>query len=124
GYLGAHLAAGLLQHHSEPLNLLIRAKERREAELKLWQAMQLHLDFPHFQHWLNSRIQIFLGDITNPRFGLGQADYERLVRSTDAVLHCAASLNRKSEKTCLNVNLRGTLEVLQLARRVVSAHGL
>ncbi|PYV44044.1 MAG: hypothetical protein DMG06_08120 [Acidobacteria bacterium] len=124
GYLGAHLAAGLLQHHSEPLNLLIRAKERREAELKLWQAMQLHLDFPHFQHWLNSRIQIFLGDITNPRFGLGQADYERLVRSTDAVLHCAASLNRKSEKTCLNVNLRGTLEVLQLARRVVSDHGL
>ncbi len=47
-----------------------------------------------------------------------------LVASTDSVLHCAASLNRKSEKSCLNVNLRGTLEVAQLARRAHDAHGL
>ena len=39
-------------------------------------------------------------------------------------MHCAASLNRKSEKSCLNVNLRGTLEVLQLARRSHYYHGL
>jgi thioester reductase-like protein len=124
GYLGAHVAFGLLQSHSENLNLLIRAKDRREAEMKLWHAMQLHVDFPLFQHWLNSCIQIFLGDITKPRFGLNNGDYDRLVKSTAAVLHCAASLNRKSEKTCLNVNLRGTLEVLQLSRRIVSDHGL
>src|SRR5208282_606232 len=36
----------------------------------------------------------------------------------------AASLNRKSEKSCLNVNLRGTLEVLQLARHSHHYHGL
>jgi nucleoside-diphosphate-sugar epimerase len=46
------------------------------------------------------------------------------VASTDSVLHCAASLNRKSEKSCLNVNLRGTLEVIQLARRAHDRHGL
>jgi nucleoside-diphosphate-sugar epimerase len=40
------------------------------------------------------------------------------------VLHCAASLNRKSEKSCLNVNLRGTLEVVQLAMRSNHYHGL
>ena len=40
------------------------------------------------------------------------------------MIHCAASLNRKSEKSCLNVNLRGTLEVAQLARRAQDAHGL
>ena len=48
----------------------------------------------------------------------------QLVRSTDSVIHCAASLNRKSEKTCLNVNLRGTLEVVQLAMRARDEHGL
>src|SRR6202043_1376698 len=37
---------------------------------------------------------------------------------------CAASLNRKSEKTCLNVNLRGTLEVLLLAQKSNHYHGL
>ena len=40
------------------------------------------------------------------------------------MIHCAASLNRKSEKSCLNVNLRGTLEVIQLARRAQHYHGL
>src|SRR5207237_3556727 len=44
--------------------------------------------------------------------------------TTDSVIHCAASLNRKSEKQCLNVNLRGTLEVIQLARRAQDQHGL
>jgi len=46
------------------------------------------------------------------------------VHSTDSVIHCAASLNRKSEKSCLNVNLRGTLEVVQLARQSQYYHGL
>ncbi len=40
------------------------------------------------------------------------------------MIHCAASLNRKSEKSCLNVNLRGTLEVLTLARHAEHYHGL
>ncbi len=40
------------------------------------------------------------------------------------MIHCAASLNRKSEKSCLNVNLRGTLEVLQLAQKSNYYHGL
>ncbi len=124
GYLGAHVAAGLLEGHSAKLNLLVRAQNCHEAHLKLWQAMQLHFDFPRFQQWLHNNIRTFLGDITQPRFGLNDADYDRLVKSTDDVLHCAASLNRKSEKTCLNVNLRGTLEVVQLARRALADHGL
>jgi nucleoside-diphosphate-sugar epimerase len=40
------------------------------------------------------------------------------------VIHCAASLNRKSEKSCLNVNLRGTLEVIKLGMQVDYYHGL
>jgi nucleoside-diphosphate-sugar epimerase len=44
--------------------------------------------------------------------------------TTNSVIHCAASLNRKSEKSCLNVNLRGTLEVIQLARRAQAASGV
>ena len=40
------------------------------------------------------------------------------------MIHCAATLNRKSEKSCLNVNLRGTLEVIQLAARAQQAHGV
>jgi long-chain acyl-CoA synthetase len=82
------------------------------------------MDFPRFQGFLDSRIRIFRGDLTAQRFGLDEAEYRELVRTTDSVIHCAASLNRKSEKSCLNVNLRGTLEVVQLAMRARDEHGL
>ncbi len=124
GYIGGHLGVGLLESHPERLNLLIRAKSASEAEERLWRAWQLHLDFPRFDNYLRTRIRIFRGDISEKRFGLTEEDYEVLARSTDSVLHCAASLNRKSERSCLNVNLRGTLEVIQLATRARADHGL
>lgn len=124
GYIGAHVAANLLQEHGASLNVLVRARDPHEAELRLWQAWQLHLDFPRFYECLQTRVRIFRGDLTGPQFGLARDDYDRLIHTTDSVIHCAASLNRKSEKSCLNVNLRGTLEVLQLATRVHYYHGL
>ena len=124
GYIGAHVAANLLEGHGAALNVLVRARDAHEAEVRLWQALQLHLEFPRFYEYLQTRIRIFRGDLTEPGFGLPRDDYDRLIHTTDAVIHCAASLNRKSEKSCLNVNLRGTLEVLQLASRVHHYHGM
>jgi len=124
GYIGSYLAAGLLEQHGESLNLLVRTDDAREAQRRLWHSLQLHFDFPVFREHLAARIRIFCGDLTSPRFGLNDEEYELLVASTDSVLHCAASLNRKSERSCLNVNLRGTLEVIQLARRAHDTHGL
>jgi thioester reductase-like protein len=124
GYIGAHVAANLLSQHDATVNLLVRGRDPRDAELRLWNALQLHMPFPAFFEYLQAKIRIFRGDLTSPQFGLDRADYDRLVHTTDSVIHCAASLNRKSEKACLNVNLRGTLEVLQLARQSQYYHGL
>jgi thioester reductase-like protein len=124
GYIGAHIAAILLDRHADRLNLLVRAKTEQEANERLWHALQLHLDFPQLRDALETRISVFRGDLTDPRFGLDDSEYSRLVGTTESVIHCAASLNRKSEKGCLNVNLRGTLEVAQVARRAQDAHGL
>jgi long-chain acyl-CoA synthetase len=124
GYIGAHVAANLLDQHDATLNVLVRGRDPREAELRLWNALQLHLPFSRFYEYLQLKIRIFRGDLTAPRFGLEAGDYDRLVHTTDSVIHCAASLNRKSEKSCLNVNLRGTLEVIQMARQSQYYHGL
>ena len=124
GYIGAHVAANLLEGHGAALNLLVRARDARDAELRLWQALQLHLEFPRFYEFLQTRVRVFRGDLTSPGFGMGRDEYDRLVHTTDSIIHCAASLNRKSEKSCLNVNLRGTLEVLTLALHVEHYHGL
>ena len=124
GYLGSYLAAGLLRGHRDTLNLLVRAKTEQEARERLWTSLQLHFEFPEFLEYLNSRVRIFRGDLTAELFGLSDDGYHDLVDTTDSLIHCAASLNRKSEKQCLNVNLRGTLEVIQLARRAQNRHGL
>jgi thioester reductase-like protein len=124
GYIGAHVAANLLNDHGASLNLLVRARDPHEAEDRLWHALQLHLNFKLFYEYLQTRIRVFRGDLTSERFGLASDDYDRLVHTTDSVIHCAASLNRKSEKSCLNVNLRGTLEVIKLGMQVDHYHGL
>lgn len=124
GYIGAHIASILLDRHADRLNLLVRAKTEQEANERLWHALQLHMEFPEFRDALETRISVYRGDLTDSHFGLDVAEYSRLVGTTESVIHCAASLNRKSEKSCLNVNLRGTLEVAQLGRRVQDAHGL
>ncbi len=125
GYIGAHVAANLLDQHDVGLSVLVRGRDQREAEVRLWNALQLHMPFSRFYEYvMQARIRIFRGDITLPRLGLEASDYDRVVHGTDSVIHCAASLNRKSEKSCLNVNLRGTLEVLQMARQAQYYHGL
>jgi long-chain acyl-CoA synthetase len=124
GYIGSYIVSGLLSGHREPLNLLVRAKSRQEARARLWQSLQLHYAFPEFIERIEGRVRIFLGDLTSDHFGLDEQEYRDLVDSTDSLIHCAASLNRKSEKQCLNVNLRGSLEIIQLARRAQNHHGL
>ena len=124
GYIGAHVTAGLLRYHREPLNLLVRARDAHEAEVRLWHGLQLHMEFGEFHEHLRSRITLFRGDLTERQFGLSPEEYRRLAQTIDSVIHVAASLNRKSEKACLNVNLRGTLEVIKLAMAARNHHGL
>jgi thioester reductase-like protein len=124
GYIGGYVAANLLREHGASLNLLVRARDPHEAEDRLWRSLQLHFDFKSFYEYLQTRIRVFRGDLTDDGFGLSRDDYDRLIHTTDSVIHCAASLNRKSEKSCLNVNLRGTLEVIKLGLHVNHYHGL
>src|SRR6202045_3669692 len=102
GYIGAHVAANLLRDHGAALNVLVRARDVHEAEGRLWQGLQLSLDFPQFFENLQNSGRGFRGDMTEPGFGMSRDEYDRLVHTSDSVIHCAASLNRKSEKSCLN----------------------
>jgi len=116
GYLGSYVVQRLLEAHSEPLALLVRARSKHEAQQKLWKALQLHMSFAQFYEALESRIEIVLGDITEPGCGLRAGGLESLKGNVSSVIHIAAALNRRSERVCQDVNLRGTLEVVKLAR--------
>ena len=124
GYIGSYVVARLIENTDQPLALLVRAKSDSEAEKRLWKSLQLHMDFPSFHSALRNRIEIVRGDLTEPKLGLSRAEFFDLAQRTESIVHIAASLNRKSSKVCFNVNLRGTLEVVELARAADEHHGL
>lgn len=123
GYLGSYVITRLLeQPHDQRLLLMVRAKSRGEAIGKLWNGLQLHMDAAKFRRAID-RIDFVSGDLTSPNLGIAGAERARVAESATSVLHIAASLNRKSEKACLNSNLRGTLNVIQLARDIERGRG-
>lgn len=124
GYLGSYVAEKLLREHKQNLGVLIRGKDEKDVTNKLWESLQLHMDEKEFHEHLKTRIRIFRGDLTEKNFGLSSKEWDEVVKSTESIIHCAASLNRKSDKVCMNVNLRGTLQLIQLARAVQNDHGL
>lgn len=123
GYLGSYVSAHLLRTTATDLAVLIRAKDRRGAYEKLWATWQLHMTEDEFRGFLPRVIPIF-GDLHAPGLGISEAQKLVLRDHATSVLHIAASLNRKSEKACLNTNLRGTLSVIQLARWLHDRQGL
>ena len=123
GYLGSYVAEKLLRVHKKKLAVLIRGKDDKEVAGKLWESLQLHMDEAEFRQHLPN-IKIYRGDLTEKNFGLNQEDWTSLIENTESIIHCAASLNRKSEKVCMNVNMRGTLQLIQLARAIQNHHGL
>ena len=123
GFLGSYVTDRLLADTTHELAMLTRADSREAGIDKLWRAMQLHMDAHTFRGYLD-RVRFIPGDLTAPGLGLALRDRHYLVEHAESVLHIAASLNRKSEKACLNQNLRGTLAVVQLARAMHDDHGL
>jgi thioester reductase-like protein len=122
GYLGGYVLTRLLEHHHAPVMLMVRAKDRRDATQKLWAGLQLHMDEKRFVDVL-PLVSFVYGDLTAPSLGIGKDARRAVTRTCTSVLHIAASLNRKSEKACLNANLRGTLSVINLARDIAQGGG-
>lgn len=124
GYLGSYLAFEFFKAKSEKIHVLVRAKNILEAKERLWHAWQLHLNEDEFHLFFNERVSVVLGDLHQKKFGLDHNVYKNLVTHTTSILHCAASLNRKSEKSCMNTNFRGSLHVILFAKDVESYQGL
>jgi thioester reductase-like protein len=123
GFLGSYAIDWLLRNTELPLFVLVRAESEAAAHQRLWEALHFHLDGASFEAALPRLIPL-LGDLHAPGLGLSGPTRKRLVSEADSVLHIAASLNRKSEKACLNTNLRGTLSVVRLAMELADRGNL
>lgn len=122
GYLGSYAVTRLVEEHDAKLALLVRAKNRKDAVTKLWNGLQMHVDAKRFARILEN-VTFISGDLTAPDLGIERSVRDSLADRATSVLHIAASLNRKSEKACLNANLRGTLSVVKLAQEIAKGSG-
>lgn len=121
GFLGSYAIARILQDTELPVFAMVRARDRAHALERLWEALQLNLPDEDAFWALQPRLHPIPGDLHAPRLGLSDADHQRVMSEVDSVLHVAASLNRKSPRSCFNTNLRGSLSVLKLASALAAA---
>ena len=126
GYLGSYVVTRLLRAHARaPCAARARQGPCRRRAPAVEGAAAAHGVRRVRSAICASRIELVLGDITELALRPDDARVPAASsRARDSIIHIAASLNRRSERLCFNVNLRGTLEVLQLARAAHEHHGL
>jgi thioester reductase-like protein len=116
GTIGSALVPRLLAHDDTSLVLLIRAGS--DEQLRARSAGM-------FDHWrmapedaLRLRIRAVRGDISEPLFGLGDAEFEQVAAQATHVVHCAASVNlNMTRERAAATAVVPTRTMLELVRR-------
>ncbi|WP_367044710.1 thioester reductase domain-containing protein [Streptomyces sp. Je 1-332] len=124
GFLGAFLLRDLMRDTRGTLHCLVRASDETEGLRRLRENLEW------YQVWDEvdpSRLKVVVGDLSKPRLGLSEDEFDELARTADAVYHAGATVHWLHPFTSLKAaNVRGTEEVLRLAakHRTVPVHYL
>ena len=106
GFIGSRLVASLIE--GRPQARVIALVESSMADRARETARRID----------DERIEVLTGDITDPRLGLADHDYERLAGALTAVFHLAAIYNLAVPfDVAQEVNVEGTANVLDLCSR-------
>ncbi|MFG1664107.1 amino acid adenylation domain-containing protein [Streptomyces sp. Y7] len=89
GFIGAHLLHLLLTRTSGRILCLVRDRDGRPAAERLRETLTWYLPDGALDGGAD-RLTVLAGDLAEPRFGLPDREYARLVREVDAVYHLAA----------------------------------
>ena len=117
GFLGSFLLDQLLRATGQDTRFycLVRARGTGQGESsnRVLETLESYgLDSPH----AGERIIPVLGDLTHPRMGLDNDQYQDLAENIDLIFHCAASVNYTYPYTAAKPHtVGGTLEALRFA---------
>ncbi|GAQ62821.1 type I polyketide synthase [Streptomyces scabiei] len=115
GFLGAFLLRDLMRSTRARVHCLVRGTDRADAERRLhanltWYEVLDEVD--------RDRISVIVGDLSAPRLGLTEEEFDDLSRIVDVVHHAGATVSWLQPYTALRrSNVDGTREVLRLAAR-------
>jgi thioester reductase-like protein len=113
GFLGAFLAAELLASTEASIVCLVRASGPAEAAERLRRNLEAR---GVWRPEAAGRLRAVAGDLSQPRFGLDRATFDRLAAEVEAVYHAGAWVNFTYPYRVLKpANVLGTVEALRLA---------
>ena len=117
GFLGAFLLDELLRAAGQDTRFYCLVRDRNSGQGGSTNRVLDTLKFYGLAgHSAGDRIVPVAGDLTQPRMGLDNDEYQRLAEEVDLIFHCAASVNYAYPYSVAKPHtVGGTLEVLKFA---------
>ncbi len=114
GFLGAYLLAGQLKRWPElRLRCLVRAASTEQGQERLEQNLRR---YGLWQPSWSSRLEVVLGDLSQPQLGLDREQFKAVRKGLGGILHNGAQLSQMASYGQLAAaNVGGTRTLLQLA---------
>lgn len=113
GFLGAYLLKELLGQTRATVHCLVRARTPEEGLARIREGMAF---YRIWDEALAKRIIPVIGDLSSPRLGLGEDEFQDLGRGMDALYHAGAQVNAAYPYARLKAaNVSGTEEMIRLA---------
>jgi len=122
GFVGAFLLKELLCQTDAQIFCLIRADSVNQGAARIRQTLD---QYNLYQDPFGDRINTVLGDLSQPRLGLPDTDFNSLAKNVDSIIHSGAWVNHVYPYDILKAaNVDGTREVLRLAttEKIKSVH--
>ena len=117
GFLGPFLVNSLLAQTSYTLHALVRATDAAHGVDRIVAGLRrAQLWSPALDAEVRARVRVVCGDLAEPDLGIGQAAFQRLADSVDAIVHNGALVNYVRTYDALRpANVIGTRDLLRLA---------
>jgi thioester reductase-like protein len=117
GFLGPFLVSGLLGQTSYTIHALVRATDAAHGLDRIIASLRrAHLWSAALEDEVRARVRVICGDLAEPQLGIGEAAFQRLAESVDAIVHNGALVNYVRTYDALRpANVAGTHELLRLA---------
>jgi thioester reductase-like protein len=122
GFLGAFLLFELLKRTQAKVYCLIRSSDIADGRMRISNQLKA---FELWDESLSARIVPVPGDLSKPRLGLSQEQFDELAEVIDIIYHNGAMVNTVYPYDILKpANVLGTQEILRIAscRRVKPVH--
>ena len=115
GFLGIHILGEYLKTEKGRIYVLLRKDPGQSVQDKLLK--KLHYYFGNkFDKYLNTRIIVIEGDVSEDGFGLNQQNLFNLGNSVDAIINCAAKVSHYGNyQDFYNSNVKSVSKIIDFA---------